>query len=164
MQITDSLEKTLMLGKIEGRRIRRRRGRDGQMASPTQWTWVWASSADGERQGSLACFSPWGCKESDTTEQLNNNNKDVKKCPQSKVSCCLKEGGREERRRRRGGRRNDEKSGPFSSSSPFMTVTLGRTANIMQPWEIPKQDKVSTEEGRLKVEQAYCQGIIGPVF
>ena len=22
-------------------------------------------------QGSLACFSPWGCKESDTTEQLN---------------------------------------------------------------------------------------------
>ena len=28
-----------------------------------------------ERQGSLACCSPWGCKESDTTEQLNNNNK-----------------------------------------------------------------------------------------
>ena len=24
-----------------------------------------------ERQGSLACCSPWGCKESDTTEQLN---------------------------------------------------------------------------------------------
>ena len=23
---------------------------------------------DGEGQGSLACFSPWGCKESDTTE------------------------------------------------------------------------------------------------
>ena len=22
-------------------------------------------------QGSLACCSPWGCKESDTTEQLN---------------------------------------------------------------------------------------------
>ena len=88
---------------------------------------------DGEGQGSLACCSPWGCKESDMTEQLNNNNKDVKKCPQSKVSCCLKEGGGEERKRRRGGRRNDEKSGPFSSSSPFMTVTLGRTTNIMQP-------------------------------
>ena len=29
---------------------------------------------DSERQGSLACCSPWGCKESDTTEQLNNNN------------------------------------------------------------------------------------------
>ena len=30
---------------------------------------------DGKGQGSLACCSPWGCKESDTTEQLNNNNK-----------------------------------------------------------------------------------------
>ena len=28
---------------------------------------------DGEGQGSLACCSPWSCKESDTTEQLNNN-------------------------------------------------------------------------------------------
>ena len=27
---------------------------------------------DGEGQGSLACCSPWGCKESDTTQQLNN--------------------------------------------------------------------------------------------
>ena len=26
-----------------------------------------------EGQGSLACCSLWGCKESDTTEQLNNN-------------------------------------------------------------------------------------------
>ena len=29
----------------------------------------------GEGQGSLACCSPWGCKESDMTERLNNNNK-----------------------------------------------------------------------------------------
>ena len=28
---------------------------------------------DGEGQGILACCSPWGHKESDTTEQLNNN-------------------------------------------------------------------------------------------
>ena len=28
---------------------------------------------DGEGQGSLACCSPWGHKESDKTEQLNNN-------------------------------------------------------------------------------------------
>ena len=27
---------------------------------------------DTEGQGSLACCSPWGCKESDTTKQLNN--------------------------------------------------------------------------------------------
>ena len=30
----------------------------------------------GEGQGSLACSSPWGCKESDVTVGLNNNNKD----------------------------------------------------------------------------------------
>ena len=29
---------------------------------------------DGEGQGGLACCSPWGHKESDTTEGLNNNN------------------------------------------------------------------------------------------
>ena len=28
---------------------------------------------DGEGQGSPACCSPWGCKEYDMTEQLNNN-------------------------------------------------------------------------------------------
>jgi len=41
---TDSLKKTLMLGKIEGRKKRGNRGWDGWMASPTQRTWVWASS------------------------------------------------------------------------------------------------------------------------
>jgi len=29
---------------------------------------------DGEGQGSLVCCSPWDCKESDRTEQLNKNN------------------------------------------------------------------------------------------
>ena len=28
---------------------------------------------DGEGQGSLACFSPWGCNQSDTAERLNKN-------------------------------------------------------------------------------------------
>ena len=28
---------------------------------------------DSEGQGSLACYSPWAGKESDMTEQLNNN-------------------------------------------------------------------------------------------
>ena len=28
---------------------------------------------DGDGQGSPACCSPWGYKESDTTEQLNND-------------------------------------------------------------------------------------------
>ena len=40
----DSFEKTLMLGKIEGRKKGDDRGWDGWMASPTQWTWVWVDS------------------------------------------------------------------------------------------------------------------------
>ena len=32
------------------------------------------AAVDGEGQGSLVCCSPRGLKESDTTEQLNNNN------------------------------------------------------------------------------------------
>ena len=31
---------------------------------------------DGERQGSLACYSPWGRKESDMTERLNKNKRE----------------------------------------------------------------------------------------
>ena len=49
------------------------RGWDGWMASPTQWTWVWASSGRWWSTGSLACCSPWGHKKLDTTEQMNNN-------------------------------------------------------------------------------------------
>ena len=30
-----------------------------------------------EGQGRLACHSPWGCKESDATSRLNNNNREV---------------------------------------------------------------------------------------
>ena len=30
---------------------------------------------DGEGQGSLACCGPWGRKESETTERLNNSSK-----------------------------------------------------------------------------------------
>ena len=32
------------------------------------------AAGDGEGEGSLACCSPWGHKESDMTERLNNNN------------------------------------------------------------------------------------------
>ena len=44
MQRDDSLEKTLMLGKIEGRKRWDDRGCDDWMPSPTQWTWVWVGS------------------------------------------------------------------------------------------------------------------------
>ena len=43
IQRADSLEKTLMLGETEGKR-RGRKGWDGWMASPIQWTWVWVNS------------------------------------------------------------------------------------------------------------------------
>ena len=41
---TESLENTLMLGNIEGRRRRGQQMMRYWMASPTQWTWVWVSS------------------------------------------------------------------------------------------------------------------------
>ena len=44
MRRVDSLEKTLMLGGIGGRRRWDDTGWDGWMASPTQWTWVWVNS------------------------------------------------------------------------------------------------------------------------
>ena len=41
---TDSLEMTLILGNIEGRKKKDDRGWDDWMASPTRWTWVWVNS------------------------------------------------------------------------------------------------------------------------
>ena len=49
------------------------RGWDGWMASPTQWTWVWAGSRSWWQTRGLACCSPWGHKELDTTERLNSS-------------------------------------------------------------------------------------------
>ena len=57
MRRTDSLEKTLMLGKTEGRR---RRGWDGWMASPTWWTWVYASSRSWWRTGKPGVLQSMG--------------------------------------------------------------------------------------------------------
>ena len=44
---------------------------------------------DGEGQGSLACCSPWGCKESDMTEQLTNNKKNYSLEPILKIPFLL---------------------------------------------------------------------------
>ena len=41
---TDSLEKALMLGRLKARGEGDDKGWNGWIASPTQWTWVWASS------------------------------------------------------------------------------------------------------------------------
>ena len=71
IQRTDSLEKTLMLGKIEGRR-RRGQQRMRWLDGFTDLMDVSLSTLGvGDGQGSLACCSPWGHKELDTTECLN---------------------------------------------------------------------------------------------
>ena len=56
----DSLQKTLTLGKIERRRRKDNRGWDGWMASPTQWTWVWASSRRWWRTGKPGVLQSMG--------------------------------------------------------------------------------------------------------
>ena len=80
MRRTDSLEKTLMLGKIEGRRRRGRyRRRRKGMIEDEMVGWhhrldgheFEQALGDGEGQTSLACCNPWGCKELDMTERLN---------------------------------------------------------------------------------------------
>ena len=62
-----------MLGKIEGR------GRRGQKRM--RWLDGITEALVGDGQGSLVCCSPWGCKESDTTEQLKlvTSKKDLKR-------------------------------------------------------------------------------------
>ena len=60
MRRTDSLEKTLMLGKIEGRRRRgwqRKRWLDG---ITTPWTWVWANSGRWWRTGKPGVLQSMG--------------------------------------------------------------------------------------------------------
>ena len=64
---TNSLEKTLMLGKIKGRRRRGNRGWDDLMASPTRWTCVWASSRSWWWTGKPGVLQFMGQKESDMT-------------------------------------------------------------------------------------------------
>ena len=72
----DSLEKTLVLGKIEGRRRRgwqRMRWLDGIIDLMDMGLGGLQESRESWRdgQGGMACCSSWGHKESDTTERLN---------------------------------------------------------------------------------------------
>ena len=77
----DSLEKTLMLGKIDGRR---RRGRqrlrwfDDLMTPLTQWTWIWANSRRWWRTGNPGVLQSVGSQRVGQdwgTEQQQQNNK-----------------------------------------------------------------------------------------
>ena len=68
MQRVDSLENTLMLGGIGGRR-RRERQRMRWLDGITDSMEVRLSELRvGDEQGGLACCDSWGRKESDTTE------------------------------------------------------------------------------------------------
>ena len=71
MQRTDSFEKTLILGKIE---VGRRRGWQDEMVGwhhPLNQHESESTPGASDGQGGLACCSPWGRKESDTTGWLN---------------------------------------------------------------------------------------------
>ena len=72
MRRTGSFEKTLMLGKIEGEKGTT----EDEMVGWHHWLnrqefEQTPGVCDARHQGSLACCSPWGCKESDMTERLN---------------------------------------------------------------------------------------------
>ena len=69
MQTADSLEKSLMLGKIEGRSRRKYQ----RMRWLDDVTNAMGMNLDDEGQGGLVCCSPQRHKELDTTGRLNNN-------------------------------------------------------------------------------------------
>ena len=73
MRRADSFTKTLMLGKIEGRR-RRRQQRMRWLGGITDSMDVEFEQTPGvgDGQGGLACCGSWGHKESDMTEQKLN--------------------------------------------------------------------------------------------
>ena len=73
MRKANSFEKTLCWERLKAEGEGDDRGWDGWITSPIQWTWVWVSSRVDDGQGSLACCSPWGRKESDMTKWLNWN-------------------------------------------------------------------------------------------
>ena len=69
MRRADSLEKTQMLGKVEGRRGWQRM--NGWMALPTQWTWVWASSRSWRWTGKPGVLQSMGLVGHDWATELD---------------------------------------------------------------------------------------------
>ena len=80
MRRVDSLEKTLVLGGIGGRRRGHNRGWDGWMASPTWWAWVWVNSGSWwwtGRPGVLQFMGSQRVRHDWATELTNNSNLNV---------------------------------------------------------------------------------------
>ena len=94
MQRPNSVEKTLILERLTAGGEGDNKGRDGWMALPTRWTWVWQALGVGDGQGSLACCSPWGGKSwtrlSDWTELKINYTRLAEKgmAPHSSTLAC----------------------------------------------------------------------------
>ena len=85
MRRANSLEKTLMLGKIEGKR---RRGRQ-RMRWLDGITDLMDMLGNREGQGGLACCSPWGRKESDMTEQMSDTSWAAVRCCPRGFECTV---------------------------------------------------------------------------
>ena len=82
MQTADSLEKSMMLGKTEGRSRRGwvRLGTRMRQHHQCNEHELGQTLGDEEGQGGLACCSPWSRKELDTTGCLNNSVVDLQYC------------------------------------------------------------------------------------
>ena len=83
-----SFEKTLILGKTEGRRRRDDGGWDYWMASLTQWTWVWANSRRWWGTG-----KPGGLKPKGSQSQTRLSNWTSVTSESSRLNLCAKWSG-----------------------------------------------------------------------
>ena len=108
----DSLEKTLMLGGIGGRRWReQQRMRWHHWLDGHEFGWT---PGAGDGQGGLACCKPWGRKESDSNKQLNWTDEDK--------SCSLPEGSQVDSKKQRQEPNKNQETGPrkILDLSPFI--------------------------------------------
>ena len=74
MRTDHSLEKSLMLRKIEQKEKRTSEDEMADWHHRCNECEVVQTLGHGEGQGGQVCYRPWGCKESDMTERLNNQN------------------------------------------------------------------------------------------
>ena len=142
MRRADSLEKTLMLGRIGGRRRRgwqRMRWMDGITDSMDVFEWT---PGVGDGQGGLVCCDSWGRKKSHTTERLiwsdvlgtmlpagpTKMNKDLnsKFCFQKQMSCSRTW-------TKKWGRVRTQYNGYYSKTKTQKITSVGEDTEILEP-------------------------------